>query len=275
MRGRLHDTFGSELSPYEVIGDPKDLSSAQALAQQDRYQFQWWAVGLVEGRPAQDKKKGADAGIDGYLYFFDDNSGKAKKIIIQVKSGHVSVRDIRDLKGVLGREKAELGTFITLEESTKPMQAEALSAGFYESEFFRGSQFPRMQILTIAELLAGRRLEYPRGMGQATFKKAERKKRLKEEPRKLPFESDSWQVYQNRLFVQNSQLNKMWKSAVTRGNESPTFCARPVWLCSIMTIMRLPYAAGHAVRGWARLQTQVNRESALFKCAERQARYCF
>jgi site-specific DNA-methyltransferase (adenine-specific) len=187
MRSRLHETFGSELSPYEVIGDPPDISSAHALAQQDRYQFQYWAVGKVEGRPAQDKKKGADAGIDGYLYFFEDKSNKAKKIIIQVKSGHVSVRDIRDLKGVLDREKAEIGAFITLEEPTKPMLIEALSAGFYEPPFSRVGPFSRLQILTIAEILAGKSLEYPRGMGQATFKKAERKKHLKEEDQPLPF----------------------------------------------------------------------------------------
>jgi site-specific DNA-methyltransferase (adenine-specific) len=67
-----------EISPYEVIGAPKDLPSAAALAKHDRYQFEWWALGLVDARPAQDKKKGADSGIDGYIYFFDDTSGKAK-----------------------------------------------------------------------------------------------------------------------------------------------------------------------------------------------------
>ena len=95
IKNRLHDTFGPELSPYEVIGDPKDLASAQALAEYDRYQFQWWAVGLVNARPAQDKKKGADSGIDGYIYFEDDDSGKAKQIIVQVKSGKVSVPQVR------------------------------------------------------------------------------------------------------------------------------------------------------------------------------------
>lgn len=58
MKHRLHDTFGPDLSPYEVIGVPEDLASAEALAQHDRYQFEWWALGLVDARPAQDKKKG-------------------------------------------------------------------------------------------------------------------------------------------------------------------------------------------------------------------------
>jgi len=109
MRHRLTNTFGKDLSPYEIIGEPKGLESARALAQESeyhgRYQFEWWALGLVDARPAQDKKKGADKGIDGYINFFDDNSGKAKIIVVQVKSGHPSAGHIRDLKGVLEREK--------------------------------------------------------------------------------------------------------------------------------------------------------------------------
>jgi DNA modification methylase len=174
IRHRLQDTHGSELCPYEVLGDPKDLASAQALALEDRYQFQWWALGLVDARPAQDvKKKGADSGIDGYINFIDDTSGKAKRVIVQVKSGHVKAGDIRDLKGVLDREKAAIGAFITLEEASAPMKVEAVSAGFYESEYFK-DRHPRVQILTIAELLAGKQLLYPRHRIE-TFKQAERK----------------------------------------------------------------------------------------------------
>jgi adenine specific DNA methylase Mod len=172
IRSRLHDTFGSELAPYEVVGDPKDASSAEALALQDRYQFQWWAVGLVGGRPAQDKKKGKDTGIDGFVYFFDDNSGVPRKIILQVKSGKVGSGDIRDLKGVLEREKAQIGAFITLKPATRDMLKEAVSAGFYKSEFY--GTYPRLQILTIEEILSGKKLEYPYFLGSATFKRAER-----------------------------------------------------------------------------------------------------
>jgi len=182
MRHRLNDTFGPELSPYEVIGDPKDLESARALAQdsehEGRYQFEWWSLGLVDARPAHDnKKKGADKGIDGYINFFDDNSGKAKTIIVQVKSGHVSSNHIRDLKGVLEREKAQIGVFITLEEPTRPMIEEAVTAGFYEPEHFPGNQYPRMQILTIGELLEGGKVQYPRMAPDATFKRAQRHRR--------------------------------------------------------------------------------------------------
>jgi site-specific DNA-methyltransferase (adenine-specific) len=182
IKTRLQDTFGSELAPYEVIGEPKDVASAEALAESGldgRYQFQWWAVGLVNGRPAQDKKKGKDTGIDGFAYFFDDASNVAKKIIIQVKSGNVKSGDIRDLKGVLEREKAQIGAFISLKSATKDMKKEAVSAGFYESEHY--GKFPKLQILTIEELLNGARLQYPQTGGSATFKQAERKTKTEQQ----------------------------------------------------------------------------------------------
>ena len=182
IRSRLHDTFGAELAPYEVVGDPKDLAGAEALALHDRYEFQYWAVGLVGGRPAQDRKKGKDTGIDGFIDFFDDQSGKPKKIVLQVKSGKVGAADIRDLKGVVEREQAQLGAFLTLRPPTRDMQTEAVAAGFYESEFY--GPFPRLQILTIAELLEGRRLQYPHH-APATFKRAARQTKSRTEQTEL------------------------------------------------------------------------------------------
>ena len=185
MRHRLHDTFGPDLSPYEIIGDPKDLSSARALAEENRYQFEWWALGLVDARPAQDKRKGADRGVDGYINFFDDNSGKAKMVAVQVKSGHVNAAYIRDLKGVMEREKAPIGVFITLEEPTRPMLQEAAAGGFYEPEHFPGNQYPRLQILTIRELLEGKEAQYPRMAPTTTFKRAQRHRRDLQEQQRL------------------------------------------------------------------------------------------
>ncbi len=177
IRHRLHDTFGGDLCPYDVIGEPEDVGSAEALARQDRYQFEWWALGLVDARPARDKRKGADSGIDGYINFFDDNSGKPKRIVVQVKSGHVNRGQIATLKGDMEREKAELGLFVTLEEPTRPMLQEAVAAGFYEPEHYPGQQYPRLQILTIDELLAGKPAEYPRMGLQTTFRQAPRRRR--------------------------------------------------------------------------------------------------
>ena len=181
MKSRLRDSFGEELRPYQVIGAPQDVASAQALATESehdgRYQFEWWALGLVDARPAQDRKKGADSGVDGYINFFDDNSGKPRRIIVQVKSGQVRRSDIATLKGDMEREKAEIGLFVTLSPPTRPMEQDAVAAGFYEPEHFPGQQFPRVQILTIEELLNGKAAQYPRYAPQATFQQAPRRRR--------------------------------------------------------------------------------------------------
>ena len=171
---RLIDTFGSELSPCETIGDPKDLQSARVLAEDDRYQFGWWALGLVDARPAQDRKKREGAGVYGYIYFFDDNSGEARKIIVQV-SDAVKRSDIATLKGDVEREKAVIGAFLTLQEPSGPVIEEAATAGFYESEHVAG-KYPRIQVLTIEGLLGGKEIEYPR-LAVGTFKKTERKRK--------------------------------------------------------------------------------------------------
>ncbi|MCX5893790.1 MAG: DNA methyltransferase, partial [Deltaproteobacteria bacterium] len=177
IKNRLRTAFDDELSDYAVFGVPKDLAGARALARQNRYQFEWWALGLVDARPGQEKKKGADTGIDGIINFIDDPSGKAKRLIVQVKSGKVSVNQVRDLKGVLEREQAAIGAFISLSEPTAPMLKEAATAGFYQPEHLPGLDFPRLQILTIEELLAGKKLEYPRIAPDVTFKKAPRQRK--------------------------------------------------------------------------------------------------
>jgi site-specific DNA-methyltransferase (adenine-specific) len=134
------------------------LAGAKELANQNRYQFQWWAVSLVGGQPYGDKKKGADTGIDGYLYFMDEKN-KVKKGIIQVKSGEVGVGLIRDLVGVIKRENAEIGLFLCLEPFTQPMQREADCEGFYHSPL--GKEHPKIQVLTIEELLEGKKPDIP------------------------------------------------------------------------------------------------------------------
>ncbi len=189
IRHRMNDTFGEQLSDYDVVGVPLDLESAKALAvdseNDGRYQFEWWALGLVDARPANDKRRGADSGIDGYINFFDDNSGKPKRIVVQVKSGHVNTGQVRDLKGVLEREQAQLGLFITLQPPTRPMEQEALASGLYVPEHFPDSQFPRLQILTIEQLLAGHQVEYPRIGVPATFRQAPRRRRTQGEQTSL------------------------------------------------------------------------------------------
>ncbi len=181
IKHRLEDAFATELSQYEVIGDPKDLYSAIALSKQDKYQFEWWALDLVDAIPTQDKKKGAEKEMDGYIKFFDDTSEQAKKIVIQVKSGHVNVSQIRDLIGVIEREKAAIGVFITLKEPTKNMKEEAIGVGLYVPEFFPEKRYLKLQILTIEEILNGKKIQYFSEGTLITHKKTERKSKTKSE----------------------------------------------------------------------------------------------
>jgi hypothetical protein len=186
IKKRLLDAFGPEIKTrYEVVGEPTDYQGAAALAAEDKYQFQWWALGQVGARPAE-QKKGADRGIDGRLYFHDDDSGQSKQIVFSVKAGGVSVPQVRDLVGVLSREKAEIGVFLCFEPPTKPMLKEAAEAGFYKS--IDGTTYPKLQILTIQQILDGRQPEYPLHRRDATFKKAPRSRPAAAENLRLPLE---------------------------------------------------------------------------------------
>lgn len=182
MKYRLKDSFGLvEKKDYKVVGEPEDTSSAQQLAKDDRYQFQWWALSLVGAKPlggdgGKEGKKGSDRGVDGVLNFVDDpKQGKLQRVLIQVKSGHVKSGDVRDLRGVVEREEAALGVFITLEEPTRDMVTEAASAGFYHSPVW-DKDYPRIQILTIDELLNGKEISMPPS-AFGTFKQAEKVKK--------------------------------------------------------------------------------------------------
>jgi len=162
MKKRLWDSFGLKAGiDYQVIGEPKDFASACALAQSEpngRYQFQWWALSLIGAKPLGEKKKGADKGIDGVIDFIDEHGGKAKRTVVQVKSGHTHVKDIRELRSIA--EQNDMGIFITLASPTKDMQTEAVSAGYYHSALY-GKDFPKIQILTIEELLQGKKVDMP------------------------------------------------------------------------------------------------------------------
>ena len=172
IKSRLRDTYGSKLEII-TVGEPTTPNEAATLADEDKYQFQWWALGLVGARPVE-QKKGADHGIDGKILFRDDpNAAKPEQIIIQVKGGKTGVKDVRDLRGVLDREKAAIGVLISLQSSTGPMDAEAASVGFYEHKTNK-QKFPRLQLRTVKELMDGKGIERPTSAASLdeTFKKA-------------------------------------------------------------------------------------------------------
>jgi site-specific DNA-methyltransferase (adenine-specific) len=179
IKSRLYDAFKIEAKKdYDLIGEPTTLSDAQHLATQDRYQFQWWALGLLPARPyggqgdSKQGKKGADKGIDGIITFQDSYDGIDKRIIVQVKSGKVASRDLRDLHGTVEREKnAVMGVFITLEPPSQKMEIEQMEIGYYHSVTLN-RDYPKIQILTIEQLLAGAKLKIPGGM-DTTLKHAQ------------------------------------------------------------------------------------------------------
>ncbi|MCY4538822.1 MAG: restriction endonuclease [Chloroflexi bacterium] len=171
---------------YEVIGEPTTEAGARELAtdsaNEGRYQFEWWALSLVGAKPvggqggSRKGKKGADKGIDGVINFFEQDGkdkAKAHKVVAQVKSGKVGRKDIHELRGVIEREGAAIGVFITLELPTQPMLKEALQAGYYESEFWN-QRYRKLQILSIRDLLGGDGVDMPPQHG--TFKQAQRQR---------------------------------------------------------------------------------------------------
>ena len=133
---------------YEVVGEPVSVPDAEALAAQDPYQFQWWAVGRLAAHPIE-RKKGRDRGIDGRLDFHDDNR-ETKHVIISVKTGHLLPQYVRELRGVIERENAQIGVLISRDKPTPAMRSEAASAGFYASPW-RNKKYPRIQLITIAD----------------------------------------------------------------------------------------------------------------------------
>ncbi|MDP8238327.1 MAG: restriction endonuclease [Candidatus Hatepunaea meridiana] len=143
-------------SKFDVLGIPKDLDGAIELSKRDKYEFQWWATSLIDAIPFDGRKKGADGGIDGLLYFRPET--KVERAIVSVKGGHVDVSQIRDLVGTLRKNNAPAGIFVTLNKPTKPMIKDAASAGFNDSYY---GKYPCIQILTIEEILDGKHPDLP------------------------------------------------------------------------------------------------------------------
>lgn len=143
---RLRDAFPAV--EFRTHGVPHDVAGARDLAARGQYhEFEKWALSLIAAQPGNLGKKGADRGLDGNIYF-----GKASRAVVSVKAGaNVSVQMIRDLRGVLERERAEIGVFLTLTPPTKPMITEAAAAGLHVEDGFE--PVPRLQIVTIEEAM--------------------------------------------------------------------------------------------------------------------------
>lgn len=158
IKQRMSAKFGFRVfSDIKVVGEPVNIDEAAALAKEDKFQFQCWVVGKFGVEPIE-HRRGADRGIDGRIYFHDD-AGPAKELIISVKAGeHVGPAFVRELRGVVEREHAEMGVLVCVKKPTSEMVLEAKRAGTYRS--FTGN-FPRIQIITLEDIFGNRPLTIP------------------------------------------------------------------------------------------------------------------
>jgi site-specific DNA-methyltransferase (adenine-specific) len=167
IRARLKDVHVLAGKDYQIVGEPADFESARELAETNPYQFQWWALSLIDARPAgetsksQQGKKGADKGVDGWLTFRETDNLNLKRMVVQVKGGtHIGAQIVRDLIGTVQATKSAMGILITLYEPTEQMKQAAMEAEYYESPTW-GHKYPKIQILTIPELLSGKKPTIP------------------------------------------------------------------------------------------------------------------
>jgi len=153
---RLKETYGSQVvGKYEVHGKPYDVSSAQALANKSKKEFEIWAISLVGAAPREH-----DGGVDGILGFVEQNK-RTRTIIVQVKGGEMlNPGMVRDLMGTVKKEGAAIGLLVTLKEPTRGMMNLAIHSEHYQSELWN-REYPSIQIRTVGELLEGKGFDLP------------------------------------------------------------------------------------------------------------------
>jgi site-specific DNA-methyltransferase (adenine-specific) len=179
IKNRIRKEFNLGTKSFHIDGLPKDLKGARLLFEKDPFEFEYWILLLIDAVPAKSKSKskmrGLDKGVDGVITFYKDKVGDKwiyGKAIVQVKGGAVSRAQIATLRGDVEREKVDAGVFVTMENSTKAMQEEAVEAGNFTTPFTAKAEFPKIQIITVQELLEGKRLKLPTGFIRSYYKEA-------------------------------------------------------------------------------------------------------
>ena len=174
-RVRLQERLGLvEGQDFTIDGVPRTIEGARDLWERDTYHFQKWAVEEVDGFVTS--RRTADGGIDGRLYFempamdrkFVDD---LQSMIIEVKGGvNVNIGVVRDLRGALERDEARMAGLIVMgdlgDRKTKNFQREMAAAGDLD---VRGVPYPRMQLLTVTDILEGARFHTPGVFGRHTL----------------------------------------------------------------------------------------------------------
>lgn len=176
IRRRLREAFPQ--AKFEIVGVPRDLDGARALAAQDKYEFQKWALSMIDAQPFKGGKKSGDGGVDGVLYFKPDGK-KTEKAIVSVKGGaQLNPAMVKDLVVTVDQQGAKMGVFLTLEPPTKGMVTQAAAAGRYKTEF---GDYPKIQIITVEQLFQpANPLKMP-WQDTSVFKKAKREASAKQE----------------------------------------------------------------------------------------------
>jgi DNA modification methylase len=169
IQRRLKDAFPG--IQFDIAGVPKDLGGARALALQDKYEFQKWALAMIDAQPFKGGRKGGDGGADGFLYIKPDGK-KTEKVIVSVKGGqNLNPAMVKDLIVTVDQEGAKMGVFLTLETATKGMVTQAAAAGFFKTDY---GQFPKIQVVTVEQLFGPSNPLHLPWQDTSVFKKAKR-----------------------------------------------------------------------------------------------------
>lgn len=176
IKRRLNEAFKGV--KFDTVGVPQDVGGAATLAKADPYEFQKWALSMIDAVPYKDGKKGGDGGVDGYVYFKPDGK-TTEKAIVSVKGGaNLTPAMVKDLVVTVDNEKAKMGIFLTLTPPTQGMITEAAKAKFYKTEH---GEFPKIQIVTVEQLFApGNPIHMP-WQDTSAFKKAKKENTEKQD----------------------------------------------------------------------------------------------
>jgi site-specific DNA-methyltransferase (adenine-specific) len=142
----------------EIDGRPQDYADAVALAERNKYQFQWWACDIIGAQRYRDRKKGADGGVDGEILFLNGPRGVGR-IIVSVKGGKaLGVDAVRELRAVVEQQDADMGVLVSLADPTREATNAALAAGVVRTAH---GEFSKLQLAPMSELFQGRRPRLP------------------------------------------------------------------------------------------------------------------
>lgn len=157
---RLKHIYGDDITDqYDIEGIPRDRAGAFALFSHSPFDFERWAVSLINAQP--NEKQVGDKGIDGVARFPIDAKGGLGRILVSVKGGKtIGPQFVRDLLGTVGTQKAQMGILITMAEPTRGILDAVNHAGTYALPA-NSQTFPKVQVITVAQLLKGERPKMP------------------------------------------------------------------------------------------------------------------